>query len=50
MCSRPHAENLADSGEMVLPRYGLYSTYTIILGGILPISAFWRKFWRKRRN
>ena len=43
-----HGATLSHPIEGVLPRYGLYSTYAIILGGILPISAFWRKFLEKR--
>ena len=34
LCNRSHARTLTGFGVEVLARYGLYSTYAIILGGI----------------
>jgi hypothetical protein len=41
---------IAENWTEVLPRYGLYSTYTIIFGGILLISGFGPDFQKKGRN
>jgi len=45
-----HGGMLAQNEDEVLPRYGLYSTYAIIFGGILPISAFCQNGTGKSRN
>jgi hypothetical protein len=44
------AEIKAERKEAVLPRYGLYSTYTTIFATFLLIWPFLRKILRKSRN